>query len=751
MAMTSHPGPVVEPPSLRSLTETISSFALTAAGLVYFLPAGVLLAASGEAQARDWLAWLIPLSVWASGFLPRLRPARAVVQVGAGLLLVLMSLAVPEGPSWLPVSIVTFAVIVAAVFTLRTLWAAVVIALATALDLAVAQSHVSTVGLFGVGLITPWAGALLNVLAGGGLLIAWTAWLRNVNRADEEFEGIKAALAVEEQARAAQTGAEAVRRRIHETLLNTLAGLSMGLPAQAQVQAEAACRRDVEQLDRGLESLADSSLSTVVAAAQQALEPTALTCRISIEHDALLAAGTANALRDAITESLRNVERHSGVLHASIRADVGDDDVIVVISDRGRGPAPSDQERFGVRNAVRANLAAIGGSASLSRGADGGTDVILHAPLAAPTPMRVPTFPVLGLADSTVWGRLGVTGTNIYMAIMTPVIVSEFALPGLTTAVIALYVACVLALALLWTSRAKSLLLATGAVLLPMPFIITGMGGPTCMATPGSLALVTGMTGGGVMLILIAAPRTWMRVLITALAIGSSIWLALQLPPACGEEVLLTAAVTATYMIALTIGLAWIDLRFEAQRTAAQQEWERLLDERIARERRSAEDDSWMLVRPSTRSLLEGIGSGRIRVTDPTTRARASAEAEILRADLGLSNPPSATLDSLASALTDVAVRAGGRVEVESLIPGQREDPLPRPVLSLLRELIEANRPDSVSVRSLVDEEWEEFVVVMPASEPPAGIPGELGDVVIEMELDSGALHISIRRPLQSR
>jgi len=737
---------LVQQPSLRSVIATISLFALNAAGLIIFLPSGYFLATSADAQTPDWLSWLIPLGLWCSGYLPLLRPARAPVQVAAGLLLVLMTLVVPDGPSWIPVGVVSFAVIVAAVFNLSTRSAFVVVVLAAGLDLLSMESNAASIGLFGVGLITPWAGALLNLLAGGGILIAWTAWFRKVRLADIEFDEIRAARAIEEQAIAAETGAEAVRRRIHETILNTLAGISMGLPSEAQHRAEATCQRDLEQLSRGLDQLDDVSISAIVAAAQQALEPTALVCTVDIPRDVTITAGVANALRDAITESLRNVERHSGVLQASIHAEVTDD-VVIIISDQGRGPAPSAQERFGVRNAVRANLNAIGGSASMNRGGDGGTEVTLHAPLSAPMRSRVPTFPFLGVADSTIWGRLGVTGTNVYTLLLMPVIITELATPGLTALAITAYVACMLLLAAMWTSAIKLLLVFIGIALLPLPFLAAGSGSLTCVAAPGIQGLITGMAGGGVMLLLIAAPRTWIRVAITTLAFAMSLWLAVRLPNTCEQEALLSVGVNAIYMIAITIVLVWIDLRFEARRSDAQLEWERVLDERIARERRSAEEASWLAVPSTTRSLLEQIAAGRIQVADLETQTFAAQQAEILRSSLGLTSRPSATLDHLCDALSSAARQVGASIEVDALMTGRRKDPLPGELVAFLDDLIRNNSPESITIRTIVDDDCEYYVVVMPAARVTRPVPERFDDVLVEFGLEDGTLHISFRRP----
>lgn len=729
------------------MTRTISAFALLAAGLVIFVPPALFLAASQRAELADWLAWLIPAAIWASALLPQFRLVRAPVQIGAGFLLVLMAFVVPEGPAWIPVGIVTFAVIVAAVFNLSTWPTFAVIVLAALVDFLAMQSNAASIGLFGVSLIAPWTGAFLNLVAGGGLLIAWTAWMRNVRRADAEFLDIQFAVDAEERARAAQAGVAAVARRIHETILNTLAGISMGLSPAAQEQAQRTCQRDLDQLNRGLDQLDTARLSDVVASAKRALEPTALQCQVQISDDVSVEAGVANALRDAIVESLRNVERHSGVLSARIEISVTDE-IVTTITDYGVGPGLAAQERFGTRNAIRANLGAIGGTATLAAAVSGGTEVTLHVPRSQSRSLRVPSFPILGIADSTLLGRLGATGTNLFMLGITPIIIGEFGAPELTALAIVAYVACMFALAITWTTKARTSLLWLGVFLLPLPFFVAGTDALTCVAAPGVQGLITGMASGGVLLLLIAAPRTWLRVLIVLIALGGSLWLSQRLPNTCEQEALLSTGVTTIYMVAIVIVITWIDLGFESRRTAAVRAWNQLLDERMARERRSAEEASWAAVPQSTRELLTQIASGRFNVTDPSVQARAATEAALLRSQLGLAAPPSTTLDHLVAALAPTATAANVTVESEPLMATQRTDPLPPAIVAYLDGLIRSTRDSTATVRTIVDDGWEEIVFVLPAANANAQPPPESPGVITEYEIDDdGIAHISVRRP----
>jgi signal transduction histidine kinase len=603
--------------------------------------------------------------------------------------------------------------------------------------------------MFGVGLVAPWAGALLNLIAGGGLLLAWTAWMRNVRIADSEFEDIQQARLVEANAQAAEAGAAAVGRRIHETILNTLAGISMGLAEETQQRAQLTCQRDLEQLNRGLDKLDDSLISEIIDSAKAALRGSALTTTVTITNDIALGASTANAIRDAVTESLRNVERHSGVRHAVVDVTAADE-IVISISDDGVGPQASAQERFGTRNSIRANLSAVGGTATISRREAGGTVVTLHVPLTQPHTQPNPTFPILGIADSTPLGRIGATGTNIFMLAITPVVIRELELPGLTAIAIISYVVAMLALALLWTSQARTALVILALALLPLPFLVAGQGTLTCVAAPGVQGLITGMAGGGILLLLIAATGVWIRFGVVLIAVMASAWLSIQLPNTCEQEALLSTAVTAIYMVAIAIVLIWIDLGFDSRRAEAQQEWERLLSERVERERHVGEQSGWAAVPTSTQDLLEGIASGYTKVSDPQTQARAAHEADVLRRRLGISKDSSSSLDQLVAAVTPYADTFDITLEVESLATTSRNDPLPDRIVDLVERLVQRIPPSTMWIRAIVDSGWEELVIVLPLVKYSDLVIDTVEDVVIEFQTEGELLYLSLRRPVHS-
>jgi len=737
---------VLERPSLASVVQTAGRVALVAAGGVIFLPPAVFLALSSTPQLRDWVALLIPFTVWLAGAMPAFRSVRPVVQTSAGFLLVLMAFVVVDAGSWISVTTTCFAIIVAAVFNLSTRSAALVVVIATVLDTAFAYTQGDDRVLFGVVLLEPWAGGLLQLLAGGGLLLAWHSWMRNIAVADAEFESIRQSAEIDQPASAARAGAEAVARRIHETILNTLAAIAMGVDQENRDGAANACRRDLEQMERNLRQLPATSLSELVDIARATIQPSRLICDVSISGDQVIDATITNALHDALVEALRNVERHSGVTHASIEITVTD--VITIhVSDEGRGPSATDAERFGLRNAIRSNIASISGTAELVRNARGGTTVILTVPTNRSEKPLLPSFPILGAADTTRIGRLGAAGTNIFMlAILVPV-ARDLPLP--TPVVIATigYVAVILALVFLWGSAARPWLNWLGIGLLIGPFLATSWVELPCGSSPAIQGLITGMSGGGVLLLLVANAALYRRLLIYFLAIAGPIAITLRLPTTCNSEAALTTTIQVIYIGAIIAVLTWIDRRFEVRRNQAQQTWQETLAENTVAEHQSAVARGWTNIGSNARDLLEGVADRTLDASDPKVRSSAAAEGAAIRSKLGLVLDPGDAFSSMTRRLVRLAGQVGATIDAETLTPADRTDRFPEGVLTYLEGIVRQCEGETIAIRAFNDDDYDEITVLV----PPSVIIDEplrfIEDVAVQTEPGTDHMIIVLRRP----
>ncbi len=700
---------------------------------------------TGDASPRDWVAWGIPLLLWLTGLAARSRPSRAVVQSSAGLLLVLTTYFDPGSDRWISITTICFAVIVGAVFNLSTRSAAVVVVTAAILDFATALGVDAPRALFGVVQLVPWAGGALQVLAGGGLLLAWHSWMRNVTLADSEFDSIKRAIESDQQSSASREGTEAVARRIHETILNTLAAISMGVEPGREPEAQSACRRDLEQMNRDVRRLDACELREVIEAAITTIQPSRLACSVTVRGDRRVEARIANAIHDAVVEALRNVERHSGQLEAQVDLRV-DDVITITISDTGRGPTPTAPERFGLRNSLRSNMASIGGRVHLEKNDRGGTTVILQSPTDVDRGFVIPTFPILGAADATLIGRLGATGTNFFMLlILAPVLASMPNPIPLAIATLA-FIGLVVLLAFAWQTPLRPLLNWCGIALISVPFVVAAWQPLTCSASPALQALIAGASGGAALLILVANRPLYRRLLIVLLAVSGPLVATLRLPDECRLEPGLSVGVNAVYLAAIVSVLTWIDLRFDVRRVQAQSAWQSFVENQAARERDEAIARGWNLIGPGARDLLEGVADGSMSLGDPEARTKAAAEASTIRSALGLALEPGDTFGALTRRLVRVAMHVGATIDAEALTPAQRSDRLPDEVSVLLENMVRQCAGETVTLRAFTDEGFDEVAITMPRVEIFDESVRFIGDVALQVEASEDQMIVILRR-----
>ena len=741
----STPVRVDPPPPLSAVVNTAGNAASFAAGAIVFVPAAGFLVLTGESTLRDWVAWAIPLVLWLTGLAARSRSSRAVIQSSAGFLLVLTTYFDPGSDRWISITTICFAVIVGAVFNLSTRGAAVVVLTATVLDFATAWGVDSPRALFGVVQLVPWAGGALQLLAGGGLLLAWHSWMRNVTLADDEFDSIKRAIESDQQASAAREGTEAVARRIHETILNTLAAISMGVEPGREAEAQGACRRDLEQMNRDVRRLDACELREVIDTAVATIQPSRLTCSVTVQGDRRVEAQIANAIHDAVVEALRNVERHSGQLEAQVEVRV-DRAITITISDAGRGPAPTASERFGLRNSLRSNMASIGGRAHMEKNDRGGTTVTLQSPTDIDRGMAIPTFPILGAADATLVGRLGATGTNLFMLLILAPVLAAMPNPIPLAISTLAFIGLVVLLVFAWQTPLRPLLNWCGIALISLPFVVAAWEPLTCSASPALQALIAGASGGAALLILVANRPLYRRVLILLLAVAGPLVATVRLPEECRLEPGLTVGVNAVYVAAIVSVLTWIDLRFEVRRAQAQNAWQAFVENQAASEREEAIARGWNLIGPGARDLLEGIADGSMSLGDPEARTKAAAEASTIRSALGLALEPGDTFGALTRRLVRVAMHVGATIDAEALTPAERSDPLPDPVAALLEEMVRRCAGETVYLRAFTDGGFDEIVVTLPRVEIIRESVRFFEDVVIQLETSDDRTIVTLRR-----
>ncbi|MFB9239484.1 sensor histidine kinase [Plantactinospora siamensis] len=223
------------------------------------------------------------------------------------------------------------------------------------------------------------------------LSAAGLAWLarRGSRSADTAFAGYQRAVRRAVSERAARAAERRHNRDLHDTVLSTLTVVGLGAAhpdarlrdraaADLRTLAELADARDGPAGAAGTERL-DERLRAVLAAAPG--QPAADLAPATVPGP------VAAAVAAGVTEALRNADRHAPGAPVRVTLRVADA-VRVEVADDGPGfdPGSVPAHRYGLRESIRARLAAVDGRAQVDSAPGRGTRIRLEWPGLEPEP-----------------------------------------------------------------------------------------------------------------------------------------------------------------------------------------------------------------------------------------------------------------------------------------------------------------------------------------------------------------------------
>jgi hypothetical protein len=642
-------------PRLADVVDRLIRIGLNVAGLAALGSSLLLLVISpAERHLLDWLVMAICTAIWLGGYLTHSLKQRAVVSATSlGLLLVapvlVSGLERPFGaPAFVNTINVAFAAIFSAVIALDV-FAASIGLLSITISVALVVQIAPPIAALSPNSIVNWLGVTYCLIVGLGLILTRSQWHGYAHSADRKYEALRELEVEERRAREVNTARAAVDRRVHETILNTLAGISFGVAEEHRNTAIAACRHDLAQLDRGMPQRDSLEAQAVIAEAVTAASRGALECHVMLHASPSLLPETATGLRDVIVECLRNVSRHSGSNLAWIECSSTDQEVLVTVTDRGNGINPAKPDRFGVPYAVHEAMLGIGGSATFTSDPTVGTTVSLRAPLVQPK--DVPSPPdVATVLDVSRLGRIGLLGGNLVLVISAIPLTRPLGIAWLSMALALILLLVNLTLALTWTSRWRIPLAVISISISAGILLAAALTSPECLVAPqvGSLA---GFVCGSVSALAFFAPRrpAGRAVMISVPFIAGTI-LVTELPRSCQSGTLVSVLVATAYFVALWYLLRWSETQFVKERNEAAETSMRILESRLTAERAAAEISRWDYLSVGARDLLTAIVTGALDPCSEEARVLADGEANLIRHQLGRV-PTASTADGLRVAL----------------------------------------------------------------------------------------------------
>lgn len=749
-----------EVPRLLDIAPVAARIALRVAGLAMFAPALLLLwIGRTQSSVYDWLLLSVCLLGWLIGLTARSVHVQSAIQLtsGACLLTGALLLAPLGGPGWIMPTTIAFAIVIGATFVYRARTAIIIIFAAALLDGFVTTYGAPTAAFTDNLPLFGFVGPLLDVIAGTGLVLArhatWNLFVQ-VDRRQSELIHARERTERENQIQSAR---ESVERRIHETVLNTLSGIAMGTRSQSAAQRSA--QRDLHQLELGLSPIPDSSLTDLIAISIDASQIEPLIPTVRVTSNTTIPGSMASVFRDALVEVLRNVSLHSGASVVTIDAQVAEDISITVV-DNGVGIANGLEERFGLRKSVKGGMSSLGGEAFISSTPGVGVTVKLSAPVLKSRPLPPKPRQATKVLDDSVLSRIGLLGTNLFLVVIAVPLAlslpqSVFVVLGIFT-----YAAINIVLAFTWGPRSRRILPMTALVAAVAIALVLAQSTLNCTQSGSITWLITGISGGGALLMIRAYTSLTPRIVIIAGITVSTIVMTASLPFNCAGYPGATSLVTLTYMAAVTYFFSWLDFRFESDRARMLNQWQSAVQQRLQLEQRQITTMEWNRLSSDVSDLLLAIATGQCDIESPEIRSRATAATSELRAQLGQSSTGTRSDELVIPTTRNLATRlAPFRLTIESdvIVVPTRHDPLPEIVIDAIMTLIaRCEVPtlmnDPLTLTWLTDNGLEEILILMPTKLQPGdeGAPTTrfLVDCEIEILTFSPQLLISVRRPV---
>ena len=590
-------------------------------GVIAFAPSLFFILLAGS--DTSWLLileWAIPFGLWLLAW--RSGPGRSLLLplAIATFITAIVTIPVHEGFAWPRLAGIALALAVTAAavsglgWTLA--WSAYAVVLMT-IDYLRTTPHA---GHLSSGPLDAASTVLGILVIPAAIAVVSRQWNRASEQADAASEASRLRQAQVRASERAEAASAAVDRRIHETVLNTLATI-----ARARTSSEAAriqCAHDMRALD-SLEAAAPCRVRDLLARALDRHPVPAPTVTVVPGDIAFRDDDTASIALVAVGEVLRNVTRHARASRTMIQVRVSRDRATFTISDDGAGMDDSARQRFGMRRALIESVESSGGSVEVHSQSGQGTSVNITLPLAsrqrAEPPTSASSIDIL-LSPPSV--RIAMTSAiAIGLLLLAPTALA-FRQPALLAVGYLVFAGVVITIAVRWESRGIALLAWVALITMIASQVIAWQGVEGCRSA-GGLHQVLFTTAAAMLLPPLALRRgslTSAMVLVVVLATVMPPW---ALPAVCRAEALVPAIESSLWIVALVGIISVLSRAFDRSSAALVARWEEISDADARLFAMHAADQRWRAVDSRTRDLLASVAEGMASPDDPKVRASA--------------------------------------------------------------------------------------------------------------------------------
>jgi signal transduction histidine kinase len=563
-------------------------------------------------------------------------------------------------------------------------------------------------------------------------------------------------------------------RFLHDTVLNTLAGIGLG-GADDSDQVRVRCARTVAQVEvlrAGSAGTGDDDLERRVESVALEARDSGLTVAVRFVADPPAGIPAARgpvelpedvvaAVSAAVREALTNVARHAGTRAARVTVVLGADRLLVRIADDGVGfdlarpPTPRDHAPLGLSRSVHARMLDVGGEAEIDSAPGWGTRVDLR--WTAPAAARGRSAGSVSLHRDYEAATRRAVGVAV-LAGLALLLVPAIAYRGLAVtpaAPILLWAAMAAgagsAVARVWR-RAPTGLEATALVAFILAIVVVGAAITRDDANVIRIYNASGVLGPPMLLMLVTASRPRREWVFGALVLTGAT-LATDLPRLGQEPLVLVRllgglwGLWATQLLVITAGPV---LQATAETTTRAAAVERELAARDAAAAAVRRDRARRLARidRDVLPLLRAVADGTADARDDVTRRLCGNRARALRRMLVSAGGAAGWLAGLEPAI-DAAEARGATIvlQVDGDIGAVGAD-VRDELLDLVSDALRAAPAARVTITLLcVGEAGRGFVSYPLAADAPAPRRATGRLVEVEAEIGDGEVCFELRWP----
>lgn len=272
-------------------------------------------------------------------------------------------------------------------------------------------------------------------------------------------------------------------RILHDTVVNTLSAIAVGGAATDDVDGvRARCREDVERVRERFRDRAEAPDASLLSLTQSnagiQIDRTGLSDEELLRIESLSDRETVQAVIGATRESIRNVAKHAGVSEAQLDITKLGSELLLTISDRGRGFDGNLIGGRGLAESVVARIRDVGGEAAVESAPGVGTSIRLRVPLTHlrieedQTRVEIPAAPGSAVARISwqgiqIW-TLGVTAVGVVLEFVNRFM--QFSFTYVMLAIVAFGAGCGM-LSIARPGRFSKWLLLVVAVAIPCGYV----------------------------------------------------------------------------------------------------------------------------------------------------------------------------------------------------------------------------------------------------------------------------------------